>query len=153
MAGRRLHLQRHELQNVNYQYLGAFRLRVDVTDPTGSGADPNVFLYHRKPPTVLETVDDVFQTIASPVDMSEYPVGDVSDETTYPMLRADFIELDFRSVQLAEDAWIIVVREVDALLKILDRMELLVPTIGVFVGADESEGDSSSSSIGESQSG
>jgi len=148
MAGRRLKLQKYELLHVNFLYLGGFRLRVEASDPLGSGADPNVFLFLRD---VLnpydQTIDDLFQGVASVVDMAEYPVGEPNNNTTYPMFRLDFFEIDLRTTELAQKTWLLVQEEVSNLLLILDRMEQLEPTEEVWVGApEEDEGGSSSSS-------
>lgn len=144
---RRLKLTRSELQHVNYQYLGAFRLRVDASDPSDSGADPNVFLYNRRPVNPYNgSQDDDFMSIAGPADMAEYPVGEPNGNTTYPFFRLDYFEIDFRATAQAEEAWVIIVTEVDALLKALDRMEQLTPTVEVWVGGQPDSGGSESGS-------
>lgn len=150
MASRQLKLKRFELENVNYLYLGAFRLRVEASDPNDTGADPNVFLYQRDPANPYNgEVADLWLGIASVVDLAEYPVGEPNTETTYPFFRLDYVEIDLRATALAEDTWLIIISEVDNLLKILDRMELLVPTSEVYVGdaiVTDNGGSSSSSS-------
>lgn len=147
MANRRLRLQKFELENVNYLYLGAFRLRVEASDPEDTGADPAVFLYLRRPANPYNgDIGDIFQTIASPVDMAEYPVGEPNVDTPFPIFRLPYVELDLRSVDLAEDSWGIIVSEVDTLLKSLNRMEDLVPTVSVDVGGDATGGGGGGSS-------
>ncbi len=95
VAGRRLQLQRYELQHVNYQSLGAFRLRIEASDPSESGADPNIFVFLRGPydPTIAGHTD-TFHTLASPVDMTEYPIDEPTTETEYPFFRKSVVELD-----------------------------------------------------------
>ena len=154
VAGRRLTLQRYELQNVNYFSLGAFRLRVEASDPHDTGADPNIFVYLRGPysPTISGHVD-TFHAVASPVDMEEYPIGEPTTETEYPFFRSSVFEIDFRAVGLAEEAWSIILSEADLLLKKLDRLEDLRPTITAEIGATDETGGSSSSGSSDSLSG
>mgnify|MGYP001098188921 CR=1 FL=1 len=135
---RRLQLRRYELQNVNYQWLGAFRLRVEaLPEPTSDPPmDTNVFIYRRDPVNPYTgTQTDTFFAVASPVDMSEYPVGAPSATTRFPFFRLNYVELDFRSSAQAEEAWRIIVHDVDNLLKALDRMDQLVPTTTITVGS------------------
>jgi hypothetical protein len=145
--GRRLKLTKSQLTEVNFDFLGAFRLRVDVTDPTDSGADTHVFLYNLRPtnPYDESQVAD-FMAIASPGDLAEYPPGEPNGNTTHPFFRLDYVELDFRSTEQANETWALIVAEVDALLKSLDRMEQLVPVVEVWVGDQTEEGASESAS-------
>lgn len=154
MAGRRLKLVRKAVTQVNYQFLGAYRLRIEVSDPGNTGADPYVFLYLRRPvnPYNGDVLDD-FHAIASPVDLAEYPVGEPNALTTYPFYRIDFIELDFRSTEQANDTWTLIVAEVDALLRALDRLDTLEVVEETFVGADADTGNSASNSNSNSNSG
>lgn len=160
---RQLTLQRYELQNANYQQLGAFRLRVEASAPFGTDTDPNVFLYLRRPTLHDGTVEDEFQTIASPVDMTEYAVGAPKVSSPFPFYRLSYVELDLRASSLAEEVWQTIVADVNNLLLAQDRLELLVPTLTVDVGtrapsptsaSSTTSGTSASSgSSGSSQSG
>lgn len=163
MAGRRLHLQRYGLTNVNYQYLGAYRFKVVVSDPDDTGADPNVFLFLRHPPDPnTQVVFDEFHAIASPADMVDYPVGEPNEQTTYPFFRWHEVILDFRSISLVdgetqqcglhEKTWQTIIREIGILLEALDKMDELVLLEEVDVGAPAGESAGSQSS-GSSQSG
>lgn len=150
---RRLKLTRSQLTEVNFQYLGAFRLRVEASDPTDSGADPYIFLYNRRPLNPYDqTAADDFMAVASPGDLAEYPVGEPDGRTTYPIFRLDYVELDFRSTEQAEKVWLLIVAEADTLMKALDRMEQLVPTEEVWVGAAPDAGSSESGSASQSTS-
>lgn len=152
MAGRRLKLTRKQVVHVNYQWLGAFRLRVEVTDPDNTGADPNVFIYLKRPVNPYDgTVLADWHGIASAPDMTEYPVGEPWDATTLPFFRLDYFEIDLRSTALVEETWALIVAEVDQLLRALDRLEQLVVTAETYVGA-EAEGSSASESSSGSQS-
>ena len=152
MASRRLRLRRFAVTNVNFQFLGAYRLKVVVDDPEDSGADPNVFLFLRRPPDpVTGAVLDDFHAITSPADLAEYPEGQPSDTTTYPFFRRNEIVLDFRNVSLADQVWLTVLREVGVLQRALDVLDELVQVDEVMVGEPAGAGGSSSS--GSSQSG
>lgn len=153
MAGLRLKITRKQLTQVNYQYLGAFRLRVEVSDADNTGADPHVFLFLRRPINPYDhSVLDDFLAVASPVDLAEYPVGEPRDGTTYPIFRLDYVELDFRATSQAEETWLLIVQEVDTLLKAMNRMEQLVVVEETWVGALPDTGNSQSASQSNSQS-
>lgn len=143
---RKLNLKKFAVTNVNFEFIGAYRLRVVATDLCDSDTDPNVFLFRRDLPNPYTgTVQDTFFTICSPVDMAEYPVGGPDIALPYPFWRTNVIELDFRSVALADEAWTLIVREVDALLKALDRLELLKEVASIDVGTPPFNCSSSSS--------
>lgn len=146
MAGQ-LKLVRKELTEVEYQWAGAFRMRIEASDPNNTGADPNVFLYRRDPvnPYTGEA-SDVFFAVASVADLADYPVGEPDPDKPYPFLRLDYIELDFRASSQAKEVWEIVVREVNALLECLGRMANLVEVETQFVGTAPTEGTSDSDS-------
>lgn len=147
MADLRLLITRKEVTKVNYQYLGAFRLRIEVTDPSSSGADPNVFIYNQRPINPYDqTVEADFLAVASPVDMAEYPAGEPRDGTEFPFFRLDYVELDFRSTAYVEKAWGLIVAEVSNLLAALNRLEALEVTEELWVGAPLPESDSASAS-------
>ena len=132
---RRLKLQKFELQNISYLWTGAFRLRVEASDPLGSGADPHVFLFQRHPPNPYNgDVDDEWIGVASAVDIAEFPVGEPNTNTAYPFFRLNFLEVDLRQAELANKVWLIIQDEVHFLLVILDILEKLVPTEEVWVG-------------------
>lgn len=144
---RQLKLQKYELSNVNYQWLGAFRLRVEASDYGNSGADPNVFIYQRGLPNPYDgSVTDYWLGVAGPVDMSEYPVGEPDGRTTYPFYRTHAVEVDLRSTGLARETWLLVVAEVNQLLQALDRLDRLVPTEDVVVGDPAGPAGASASS-------
>ena len=133
---RRLKLDRKEVTNVNYQWTGAFRLRIECSDPSGSGADPHVFIYRRDPANPYDgSVNDTFFAVASPVDLAEYPVGEPDPAAQFPFFRLDYVELDLRATSMAREVWLLVVREVNNLLEALDRLEQLIVTEEVWVGA------------------
>lgn len=152
MAGRRLRLTKYEVTNVNHQYLGAARLKVVATDPENSGADPNVFLFNRRPANPYDgSVFDLFIGVASAADMADFPVGEPDPDAAYPIFRENEFEIDIRTIGLLNETWTLVVEEVGTLLAILDRLELLVPTVTVDLGTavdSDSSGSSTSSESG-----
>jgi hypothetical protein len=145
---RGLRLTKSEVVNVNLGRLGGYRLRIEASDPGGTGADPNVFLFLRGPlDPHSQEFQDRWQGVAGPVDMADYPVGEPDTTTTYPYYRTDTIEVDLRAACYATEIWAEVVTEVSVLLEALDCLENLTPTESVDVGtAAESTGGSSSSS-------
>lgn len=151
---RRLKLVKKSVQNVNYQWVGAFRLRVECSDPSDSGADPYVFLHRRDPINAYTgNADDVFFAIASPVDLAEFPVGEPNGQTAYPFFRLDYFEVDVRAASLASEVWTTVVREVDSLLAALTKLEQLEIEETTWVGdgaPDEGGSDSDSNSTSSS---
>lgn len=150
---RRLKLTRKQLVDVNYDYLGAFRLRIEVSDPTDSGADPYVFLYNQRPVNPYTHASDAdFMAITSPGDLAEYPIGQANENTTYPFFRLDYVELDFRSTAQAEETWLLIMSEINNLLLALNRMDELVVTEEIWVGAAPDSGSSESGSNSESDS-
>jgi len=135
--GRRLKLKRYELQNVNYQWLGAYRLRIEAERESTSDPpmEEYVFMYRRDPVNpYTNTYVDTFFAVASPADMSEYPVGSPSPSSRFPFFRLNYVELDLRTLGEVEEVWNTIVHDVDNLLKGLDKMDNLVPTMDIVVG-------------------
>ena len=113
----------------------SYRMRVEVSDPDGTGADPDIFVYLRGLPNPYDdAIDDYLQGIAGVADLSEYPVGEPNTHTTYPMYRLAYFELDFRSIHLAQAVWATVLAEAAILLKALDLADTLALTDTVEVG-------------------
>jgi hypothetical protein len=120
----RLKLKRFELTNVNFRYVGAFRMRIEASDPDNTGVDPNVFLYQRNLPNPYDgSVTDIYLGISSIVDMSDYPIGEPVASTTFPFYRLDYVELDVRAVQLADQIWGATKTAISRLLRIMDTMK------------------------------
>lgn len=145
---RQLKLVRYGVANVNFLFLGAYRLRVEVSDPNLSGADPHIFLFLRglQNPDTLDT-PDYFLGVCSPADMAEYPILQPSDETPYPMFRGAFFEIDLRSVALAGEAWQSVQDRTSNLLLALDKLEDLSALEEVLIGTTPVTPAGSSSSM------
>jgi hypothetical protein len=145
---RRLKLIKSVVKNVNYQTLGAFRLRIDAMDISGGQTDPNVFLYLRSLTNpYTQITEDFWMSVAGPVDMSEYPAENPNTRTAYPIFRLSFVEVDLRAVSLANEVWTQVIREVTNLINALNLLENLTPEEEVLIGPPLESGSSSSVSI------
>lgn len=145
-----LKLTRYGVVNVNYLWLGAYRLRVEASDPLATGTDPNVFLIKRElPDPETDEVEDTFLGVCSPADMAEYPVGNPTDKTPYPMYRLWWGEIDIRAIGTPEEeskrtaddakptaanAWKVIREDVNRLLLSLEVLTRLVVLEEVFVG-------------------
>lgn len=136
-------LNRYEVINVDYLWLSAFRLKIVATDAVG--LDNEIFLFRRNPQSpYTEEQTDTFITICSPVDMADFPVGAPDPLKTFPFFRAASVELDFRTVEQAEDSWVDIVREVGNLVTALNKLENLTPTLQLRIGDDSDDSDSDS---------
>ena len=146
MAAYLLHLHKSELVNVNYRYVGAFRLRIVVTAPVGSLADPNVFLYDRLPINPYNgDIVDLYTGVASAVDLADYPVGAPDPTKDFPFFRLDTIELDLRSVTLADQLWSVTKIQIAHLLRVMEIMaDKMAITEEVVIG---NEGDTNVSDV------
>ncbi len=135
-APRGITLTRHEVLDVDYHWLSAFRLRVVASNPLGM--DERVFLFRRgslNPYTGEQT--DYFITVCSPVDMEDFPAGEPDPAKTYPFFRMDEVTPDFRTAQEAEESWALILAEVENLVSALNALEDLTATIEVRVGDDD----------------
>lgn len=148
---RRLQLVKSALTEVPYQWVTAFRLRLDAFSIPEAPADPHVFLYRRDTANPYDgSVNDTFFSICGPVEMADYPVGEPSSETPYTFFRLNYIEVDVYSRTIANRLYNEVVEEVDNLLKALDLLDTIVPLSTVEVGNPlpaTPTSDSSSSSM------
>ncbi len=116
-----------------------YRMLVSATNAAG-GLPNEIFVYQRVSAGLTYT--DQFTNIASPADITEYPVGSpVSSEV--PFFRLDSIDLVFRNIALADDAWAGIKSDVNELIQTLKFFEnLTVQEIAVF-GSSSSSSSSS----------
>jgi hypothetical protein len=134
------------VENVNYEHLGAYRLRVEVA-PASLDSDPHIFLFLQR--TLNQYTGELlcdFAAVASPADVAYYPVGGPRLGTAYPYFRLDFLELDFRSTAKAMKAWTLIVADADVLCRALDRLDVMVALPPVHVGTPSPPPPSSDSS-------
>ncbi len=123
---RGIRLQRFSIKNANHWHLRVFRLRVEVVE-TSPDMTRYVFVYRRHPADPYTgDIFDEFCTVASPVDLSEYPVGAPDPDKAFPFFRKDFIEVDLRSMVEFEEFWSLIVKFVCQLTETLDLADILV---------------------------
>ena len=103
---RRIRLTKYIAENVNYTYYGAYRMRIAVTAVEGDDLDKYVFIYKRNPesPYSNQSQDD-FQAIVGPSQIASIPAVTPDPNQNYPFYRLDYVELDFMSVEQADQAW------------------------------------------------
>ena len=140
-----LTLTRSDTRLVDYVWAGAFRLRVEASDPVGH-VPAEVFLYDRKPRNP-HTGDrgDVFIGVASPVELADYPVGAPDPATPYPFFRLAYVELDLPAALTADRVWRELRNQVAVLCAALDRLTDLRLVEAVRVGAAGGSASTSSS--------
>jgi len=127
---RGIQLRRLGIERANHWHLRVSRLRVEVIDTCGD-MDANVFVYRRNPvnPNTGEVFDE-WCAIASPVDLSEYPVGSPATGQLYDEIKA----------------------QVTSLVTALDLADKLTEEEKVWVGCEPAESESASASESESAS-
>lgn len=143
---RQLTLTRYGVTNESQFYLGVFRLKVDVVG--SGGMDGRVFLFQRKPYNAyLEAEEDIFLTVCSPVDMTDYP-PDAPDDDKKPFFRKSSVTLDLRSTEDLDYAYTTIKSLCDQLVSAMDRLDTL-NVVAVDTVGEETEG-SVSESVSES---
>lgn len=140
MARRGIQLSRSEIRRANHLHIGGFRIRVDVVDTHG-GVPPEIFVYRRNPPNPhTGRREDIFQTVASFVDLSEFPAGAPGPDS--PFFRLPYIELDVRSTKHYDEVWRTIQDLTVNLVAAMDRAEELVVAETVWCGQPAGESDS-----------
>lgn len=130
---RRVRIKRYESTNVDYLHYSAYRVRIEAVD--SENVDPHIFVYRQNSPNAYTgEIVDTFFSIASPVDMEEYPALGPDPTKAYPFFRLNYVELDFRSTLLAEQAWQAIVHELNHLITALNRLEELEEVEDFWVG-------------------
>lgn len=124
-----------------------YRMLIEVT--AAQGVSPNIFVFLRQ--TVNGVQDDVFQNIASPADLQEYPVNNPNPDTIAvpPFYRLASVDLVFRTEDLAMEAWRDMQQDIAQLRQSLNYMNNLDVQEVVDFGTptpSSSSSDSSSSS-------
>ncbi len=132
--------------NVNYLFLSAYRLRIEIEQAVDM--DDRVFLFRRDPtnPNTGDTLDTFF-TVCSPVDMADFPPDEPDPAKQYPFFRRNWVELDFRATSQADEAYALIVAELQNLVFALNRLERLRTVETVWCGPppDDDSGHSSES--------
>jgi hypothetical protein len=122
-------------------------LRIEIPETTDDMTD-YVFVYRQHPadPYTGEIFEE-FCTVASPVDLSEYPVGAPDPNKPFPFFRKNFIEVDLRSQADFDGTWELIQTEVCRLVAALDLMDNLVTEEEVICGTLPASSESVSASI------
>ena len=85
-------------------YYSIFRLQITVT--ASGGSDPKIFIFERSPTDPqANTYTDNFLTVASAVDMVDYPVDNPNLAGGIAFYRKATVVLDFRASSELEDTW------------------------------------------------
>lgn len=146
MATRRgIKLERSALTRAQSGIYSVFRLHVRVVQ--AHLVDPNIFVFIRSPPTAAQnTYIDSFETVASPVDMQDWPVGAPNPSLGQQFFRLHELVLDFRSQTELDTAWTEIKTEVCGLmaaLELLDELKVVEEfQCGTFVLPDTDISDS-----------
>jgi hypothetical protein len=121
-VARTLTITRSALTNANHRFLRAFRLRVDVTHAVNMPAE--IFLYQQNAPDpVTQAIYSTLITVASPVDLADYPVGAPNPDAELPYFRQSFVELDVRSSAEYQEIWNTIRNAIGNLCEALDRLD------------------------------
>ena len=120
-----IQLVRLGMEDANQAYLKVFRIRVEIgAETVGLEDDDRIFVYRRLPPDPYTGEEfDEFQTVASVVDLSQFPPEEPGEAS--PFFRLNYVELDFRSSIRVEEFWELIQREVCVLVEALERAPLL----------------------------
>lgn len=127
MATRRIRLTKYAAENVNYSYYGAYRMKVAVTDVEGDDIDKYVFIYQRHPESPYTNASqDEFSAVCGPSQFATIPAGAPDANQGWPFYRLDYVELDFMSVNQADQAWEDIKTEVSKLVEGMGKLTALV---------------------------
>lgn len=107
--------------------------RFTVTAHSAFDMPNEIFLYLRRPldPTTGEEADE-FTSVCSVPDLEEYPANGPTG--TPPFFRAAEIDLVFRSQTEADEAWAVIQREVEVLVRTLNLTDELAAEADVEIG-------------------
>lgn len=94
-----------------------YRMQIQASDAVGMGNE--IFVFQRMPAGA--GFNDVFTNVASPSDMDDYPVGAPDPGGMFFRLAA--IDLVFRNVTLADEAWSGIKNDVTELINTLELFE------------------------------
>jgi hypothetical protein len=130
----RIQLTRYQVNNIDWKYFGAYRMRVEVTAVEGDGLDPHLFIYQQgqRSPYSGQTCDN-FCAIVGPAQLADIPIGAADPQRYFPFYRLNFIELDFTAEALAMDVWRQIQEEARVLCEAMGRFTLLESAEEVWV--------------------
>jgi hypothetical protein len=139
-----LRIKRSSMTPLYRGYIVGFKFKVEVVEAVGLPPEIFCFLRIPKPSDPIQS-DDVFQNIASPTDIQEYPVTTPEPGANRPFFRLSEATLEFRSESLANDAWRCMQSDFDALLTAIEEGSQLSVEEVVEYGTVPSSSSSSSS--------
>lgn len=116
-----------------------YRMRITAFDAAG-GIPNEIFVYQRQPYGAV--FSDQFTNIASPADVQEYPI--LMPDPGGVFYRLAQVDLIFRNLALANDAWAGIKNDVDQLIQTLEFLETLEVQEIVDFGSSSSSSSSSS---------
>ena len=123
---RRLRLTRFAAQRVNFEFYGAYRIRIEVQEVEGPDLDPFIFIFRRRPisPYTNTSCDD-FCAVAGPSQLADIPPVEPDPDQSFPFYRLDHVELDFASITEALEVWEIIKQEACILVEGLGKLAQL----------------------------
>ena len=147
MAINRIRLTKYAAENVNYSYYGAYRMKVAVTEICGDDIDKYVFIYQRHPASpYTNSSQDEFSAVCGPSQFATIPAGAPDANQGWPFFRLDYVELDFMSINQADQAWKDIKVEVGKLVEGMDKLTALVAVEDVWFPSAPASGSTSCSS-------
>ena len=101
-------------------------VRVRVTAQNAENISPAVFLHQKslKDPYTEQEVDEYIH-VASPFDLSIYPIGDPAEDVLPPYFLLNTVDIIVENTNMAEQAWEAIKQAVQELLYAYGRMERL----------------------------
>ncbi len=119
-----------------------YRTYIEAFEPRG--LEREIFMYQRTPVLYKgSSHKDVFQGIASPADMEEYPIGDPS--TGSPFFRLAIADLVFRDLDRLTKSIELIAKDTEELIRAMAGLDVLKSLGTIDVGNPESSSSSSSS--------
>lgn len=140
-----LKIKRSSMSRWRKGIIEGFTFTVEVVEASGIPAEIFVFLRVPEPSDPGES-DDVFQNVASPTDLEEYPIGQPYLDSNHKFFRRSEVTLRFRSESLAEDTWRCMQADFDALITAIGEASQLIMEETVEYGSNPSSSSSPSSS-------
>jgi len=156
MTTRRIRLVRYEAARVNFTYLSAYRMRVEVVEVEGEDIDPYIFIYKKGVvnPYSNSACTDEFQAVIGPSQYATIPAGEPDPNKSWPYYRLNYFEVDFMSEAQAMRVWEVVKREVCILVEAMGKLTQLEQVEEAWCpdepGDESTESESVSESVSES---
>ena len=131
-SSRGVQLRRSVTQDIQHLYLRGHRIKIEAITTEGD-VGREVFVFQRMPinPTT-GVAEDVFVTVASPIDMADLAVG--TPVAPSPFYRHHTVELDVRSLDQLDYVWESIAKAVEVLCLGLDLLDVYVDVEDVWIG-------------------